>query len=56
MIKLIDILNEVSSQRELEEIGIKDIGIGAAMTAASIFGGVKSQTVTPTNSKSNYNN
>lgn len=45
MIKLVDLLNE---DNQIEEAGVKDIALGAAMAASSIFGGAKAQSKIPT--------
>jgi len=42
MIKLMPIVEQLQ-QEQLDEAGVKDIALGAAMTAASIFGGSKAQ-------------
>ena len=43
MIKLLDLIKESQQEKQLDELGAKDIAIGAAMTAASMFGGNKAQ-------------
>jgi len=45
MIKLVDLLNE---KQNIEELGAKDIALGAAMAASSMFGGAKAQSKIPT--------
>lgn len=47
MIKLIDLVEEIQQDR-LEEKGVKDIALGAAMAASSMFGGAKAQSKIPT--------
>ncbi len=47
MIRLIDILKEVQQDQQVDE-GWKDVALGTAMTAASVFGGAKAQSKIPT--------
>jgi hypothetical protein len=47
MIKLMPIVEQIQ-QDQLEEAGVKDIALGAAMAASSIFGGAKAQSKIPT--------
>ena len=47
MIKLMPIVEQLQ-QEQLEEAGFKDIALGAAMAASSIFGGAKAQSKIPT--------
>ena len=47
MIKLMPIVEQIH-QEQLEEAGVKDIALGAAMAASSIFGGAKAQSKIPT--------
>ena len=47
MIKLMPIIEQIQ-QEQLEEAGVKDIALGAAMAASSIFGGAKAQSKIPT--------
>ena len=43
---------EQLQQEQLDELGVKDIALGAAMTAASIFGGANAQSKIPTDKPS----
>jgi len=47
MIKLMPIVEQLQ-QEQLNELGVKDIALGAAMAASSIFGGAKAQSKIPT--------
>ena len=47
MIKLMPIVEQIQ-QDQLEKAGVKDIALGAAMAASSIFGGAKAQSKIPT--------
>jgi hypothetical protein len=47
MIKLMPIVEQIQ-QEQLEEAGFKDIALGAAVVASSIFGGAKAQSKIPT--------
>ena len=47
MIKLMPIVEQLH-QEQLDELGMKDIALGAAMAASSIFGGAKAQSKIPT--------
>ena len=47
MIKLMPIVEQLH-QEQLDEAGVKDIALGAAMAASSIFGGAKAQSKIPT--------
>ena len=47
MIKLMPIVEQIQ-QEQLEEAGVKDIALGAAMAASSLFGGAKAQSKIPT--------
>ena len=47
MIKLMPLVEQIH-QKQLEEVGVKDIALGAAMAASSIFGGAKAQSKIPT--------
>lgn len=46
MIKLMPIVEQLQ-QEQLDEAGVKDIALGAAMAASSIFGGAKAQSKIP---------
>ena len=47
MIKLMSIVEQLH-QEQLDEAGVKDIALGAAIAASSIFGGAKAQSKIPT--------
>ncbi len=47
MIKLMPLVEQIQ-QEQLDELGVKDIALGAAMAASSIFGGAKAQSKIPT--------
>jgi hypothetical protein len=47
MIKLMPLVEQIQ-QDQLKEVGVKDIALGAAMAASSIFGGAKAQSKIPT--------
>jgi hypothetical protein len=49
MIKLAKLLNE---EQNIDELGVKDIALGAAMAASSMFGGAKAQSKIPTDKPS----
>ena len=46
MIKLMPIVEQLH-QEQLDEAGVKDIALGAAIAASSIFGGAKAQSKIP---------